>query len=155
MVKIYYKELRLWWSFPGGTSGKEPACRGRRQKTCEFDRRSPGGGHGNPLQYSCLENPMDRKAWRATVQRVAESQTWLKRHCMCAQGPLLGWSLPRMDLTWLKPVNLALDVFGYSGFLNWTLSSEVLHSYLLVYLTSGFLIWWVLCLWLALGDLSL
>ena len=32
--------------------------------------RSPGGGHGNPLQYSCLENPMDRGAWRATVQRV-------------------------------------------------------------------------------------
>ena len=32
--------------------------------------RSPGEGHGNPLQYSCLENPMDRGAWRATVQRV-------------------------------------------------------------------------------------
>ena len=37
--------------------------------------RSPGGGHGNPLQYSCLENPTDRRAWRATVQRVAESDT--------------------------------------------------------------------------------
>ena len=35
--------------------------------------RSPGGGHGNPLQYSCLENPMDRGAWRATVHRVAKS----------------------------------------------------------------------------------
>ena len=35
--------------------------------------RSPGGGHGNLLQYSCLENPMDRGAWRATVHRVAES----------------------------------------------------------------------------------
>ena len=34
--------------------------------------RSPGGGHGNPLQYSCLENPMDRGAWRATVPGVAE-----------------------------------------------------------------------------------
>ena len=32
--------------------------------------RSPGGGHGNPLQHSCLENPMDRGAWRATVHRV-------------------------------------------------------------------------------------
>ena len=38
-------------------------------------RRSPGGGHGNPLQYSCLENPMDRGAWRAIVHRVAESDT--------------------------------------------------------------------------------
>ena len=40
--------------------------------------KSPGGGHGNPLQYSCLENPMDREAWWATVQRVLKSQTQLK-----------------------------------------------------------------------------
>ena len=38
-------------------------------------RRSPGGGNGNPLQYSCLENPMDRGAWPATAQGVAESDT--------------------------------------------------------------------------------
>ena len=37
--------------------------------------RFPGGGHGNPLQYSCLENPMDKEAWRAMVHRVAESDT--------------------------------------------------------------------------------
>ena len=37
--------------------------------------RSPGGEHGNPLQYSCLENPVDREAWHATVNRVAESDT--------------------------------------------------------------------------------
>ena len=41
--------------------------------------RSSGGGHGNPLQYSCLENPMDRGAWRATVHGVATSQTRLKQ----------------------------------------------------------------------------
>ena len=40
--------------------------------------RSPGGGHGNPLQYSCLENPMDRGAWWVTVHRVAQSQIRLK-----------------------------------------------------------------------------
>ena len=40
--------------------------------------RSPGGGHGNPLQYPCLENPMDRGAWQAMVHRVAKSRTWLK-----------------------------------------------------------------------------
>ena len=39
--------------------------------------RSPGGGNGNPLQYSCLENPMDRAAWRATVHGVVRSQTRL------------------------------------------------------------------------------
>ena len=37
--------------------------------------RSPGGGNGNPLQYSCLENPMDRGAWWAAVHKVAESET--------------------------------------------------------------------------------
>ena len=40
--------------------------------------RSPGGEHGNPLQYSCLENPVDRGAWRATVHRVAQNLTRLK-----------------------------------------------------------------------------
>ena len=40
--------------------------------------RSPGGGRGNPFQYSCLEKPMDRGAWQATVTRVAKSQTQLK-----------------------------------------------------------------------------
>ena len=41
--------------------------------------RSPGGGHGNPLHYSCLENPMDRGAWQAAVHRVAKSWTCLKQ----------------------------------------------------------------------------
>ena len=40
--------------------------------------RSPGGGYSNPFQYSCQENPMDRGAWQATVQRVAKSWTQLK-----------------------------------------------------------------------------
>ena len=40
--------------------------------------RSPGEGNGNPFQYSCLENPMDRGAWRATVNGVTHSQTQLK-----------------------------------------------------------------------------
>ena len=41
--------------------------------------RSLGGGHGNPFQYCCLENPMDRGAWWSTVHRVMKSQSWLKR----------------------------------------------------------------------------
>ena len=41
--------------------------------------KSPGGGHGNPLQCSCLENPMNRGAWRVTVQRVAKTRTGLKQ----------------------------------------------------------------------------
>ena len=42
--------------------------------------RSPGGEHGNPLQYSCLENPMDRGAWQVTLQGVAKSQTQLSTY---------------------------------------------------------------------------
>ena len=45
--------------------------------------RSSGGGNGNPLQCSCLENPMDRGAWRAAVHGVAENQTWLKQLGTC------------------------------------------------------------------------
>ena len=65
--------------FPGGTSGKEPTCRCRKNKRLEFDpwvRKIPWRrGHGNPLQYSCLENTMDRGTWQAIVHGVAESQT--------------------------------------------------------------------------------
>ena len=65
--------------FPGGARGKEPTYQRRR---CEGLvpglGRLPGGGNGYPLQYSCLENPMDRAAWQATVHSVAKSQTRLK-----------------------------------------------------------------------------
>ena len=47
--------------------------------------RSPGGGHSNPLQYSCLENPMDRGTWWAIVQRVTKSWTRLKQLSTYAQ----------------------------------------------------------------------
>ena len=49
--------------FPAGASGKEPTCqcRGKRRRFNPFP--TPGGGHGNPIQYSCLENPMDKEAW--------------------------------------------------------------------------------------------
>ena len=49
------------------------------QKTIPGSGRSPGGEYGNPLQYSCLENPMDRGTWQATVHRAAKSWTQLKR----------------------------------------------------------------------------
>ena len=71
--------------FPGGTSSKEPTCQCRREKRRGFNpwvRKSPGQGHGNPLQYSCLENPMDRGAWWATVHGVTKSWTQLKPHGM-------------------------------------------------------------------------
>ena len=47
--------------------------------------KCPGGGHGNPLQYSCLDNPMNRGAWWATVHGVAKSQAQLSRHTCIKQ----------------------------------------------------------------------
>ena len=54
---------------------KESACQCRRQGSIPVWGRSPGEGNGNPLQYSCLENPMNREAWWATVHGIAKSQT--------------------------------------------------------------------------------
>ena len=56
-----------WW-----LSGKEPACQSGNLDLIPGSGRSPGEGHGNPLQYSCLGNPMDRGIWRATVYRVTK-----------------------------------------------------------------------------------
>ena len=53
--------------------------------------RSLGGGHGNPLQYSCLENPMDGGTWQAIVHRVSKSQTQLKR--LSTQHTTINWNL--------------------------------------------------------------
>ena len=66
--------------FPGGTVGKEAASSGdiREMGLISGLGRSPRGGHGNPLQYSCLENPVDRGAWRAAVHGVTGSHTPLK-----------------------------------------------------------------------------
>ena len=69
---------RSTWGFPGGASGKEHSCQWRKQNRCEFHPWLEDRGHDNPLQYSCLENPMDRGAWWATVHGITKSQTWLK-----------------------------------------------------------------------------
>ena len=58
--------------FPGGSDGKESACNVGELGLITGLRRSLEGGHSNPLQYSCLENPMDRGAWRAVVHGVTK-----------------------------------------------------------------------------------
>ena len=59
----------------GGSDGKESACCAGDLGSVPVMGRSPGEGHGNPLQYSCLENPMDRGTWWAIVHEVAKSWT--------------------------------------------------------------------------------
>ena len=81
LVKEFQKKSACT-CFPGGASGKAPTCQRRRHRTVGSIPglgRSPGGGHGNPLQYCCLENLMDREAWWATDHGVAKSRTWLKQ----------------------------------------------------------------------------
>ena len=79
--KIVVKQVKVIWvhlkrkGFPGGSDGIESACSTGDQGSIPGSGRSPGGGHGSPLQYSCLENPMDRGTWWATVHGVSQSQT--------------------------------------------------------------------------------
>jgi len=81
-----------WW-----LSGKDSTCNAEDvgdMGSIPGSGRSPGGGHGNPLQDSCLENPMDAGSWRATVHRVAKSGTRLKRlsmHTYSQQAVKLGF----------------------------------------------------------------
>ena len=66
-----------WW-----LSGKESSCKAREAGDTDSipgSGISPGGGHGNPLQYSCLENTMDRGVWQVTVYRVEKNGTQLKQ----------------------------------------------------------------------------
>ena len=61
--------------FPGSSVVKNPPANGRNEALIPWLGRSPGEGNGYPLQYSSLENPMDREAWWAIVHRSANSQT--------------------------------------------------------------------------------
>ena len=63
----------VFLGFPGGSDGKESTCNVGDLGWIPGLGRSPGGGHGNPLQYSCLENPTGRGAWRATAHGVRKS----------------------------------------------------------------------------------
>ena len=78
--------FKLWctsmWAFQVALVAKNPPANAgdiRDADSIPGSGKSPGGGHGNPLQYSCLENPMDRGTWQATVHRVEKSQTRLKQ----------------------------------------------------------------------------
>ena len=78
--------------FPGGSVGKESTCNEGDLGSILGLGRSPGGGHGNPLEYSCPENPMDRGTWWAAVHRVAKSQNM---PCNCSDSIfILAFSLP-------------------------------------------------------------
>ena len=82
-------DVKYCWCFPGGSDGKLSAGNAGALGLTPGLGRIPGGGHGNPLQYSCLEKPLVRGAWQHAVHRVTQSQTRLKQlsmhACLAAQ----------------------------------------------------------------------
>ena len=74
---LFYVQLWHTQDFPGGSDSKASASNARDPGSIPGSGRAPGEGNGNPLQYSCLENPMDRGAWWASVHRVGKSQIQL------------------------------------------------------------------------------
>ena len=65
--------IYVYMDFPGGSDGRESTCNAEDPDLIPRSESSPGEGNGNPLQYCCLENPMDRGAWWPTVHGVAKS----------------------------------------------------------------------------------
>ena len=101
--------------FPGGSDGKESAYNAGDSGSIPGLGRSPGEGNGNPLQYSCLENPTHRGAWQATVHGVTKNQTQLSNehtqsdftaesHLNGRQAALVHWKLKRQWLSYYKAV---------------------------------------------------
>ena len=93
------RPVALRTGFPGGARGKEPARHETRGFVPWVGKISPGGGNGNPLQCSCLENPTDRGAWWATVHGLLKSQT--RRKELSPHAGMLDLS----SLTWDQTCN--------------------------------------------------
>ena len=73
-----------WLGFPSGSVVKNPPANAGDLGSIPGPGRSPGGGNGHPLQYSCLENSMDRGAWQATAHWVAKDRTQLNSNSSMA-----------------------------------------------------------------------
>ena len=91
--------------FPGSSDGNESVCNAGDPGSISGSRKSSGEGTGNPLQYSCLENPRDRGAWKAVVHGVSEGRTRLSNFTftfhfhalekeMATHSSVLAWRIP-------------------------------------------------------------
>ena len=115
--------------FPNSSEGKNsPASAGavRNMESILGSRRFPGGGNGNPLQCSCWDNPMDRDAWRAIVNGVTKSKTWLSdwafMHTPCHFNGMLTGVRANILLIFLSQVSCWLDQNDVKKiFFNWSI----------------------------------
>ena len=99
LVKHYVSQCVV----PNGSAGKESTCKAGDTGDVGLisgSERSPGGGNGNPPQYSCLKNPMDREAWWAAVQRVAKSPIRLSSSVETAGINFFGCKFPTLNCTY-------------------------------------------------------
>ena len=98
--------------FPGGSGVKNPPANAGDTGSIPGLGRSPGGGNVNPLQYSCLGNPKDSRAWRATVHGVAKSRIQLSTHAHTFPSPLPPF--PSLFLFSSLPLPASLYVYHLS-----------------------------------------
>ena len=100
-LRINFDLICYIYMIPGGSDGKASAYNVRDPSLIPGSGRSPGEGNGNPFQYSCLENPTDRRVWSAIVHGVTKSQTWLK---------------------WLSTADILTEIISFDNFLSFFLS---------------------------------
>ena len=98
---------------PGDSDSKESACNEGDLGSVPGLGRSRGEGHGNPLQYSCLENPMNRRAWWATVPGVTKSQTRLSDRTELIVG--FGFFFPFFSFFFFSYVVVVVYVISISN----------------------------------------
>ena len=79
IILITFQKRGEGGHFPGVSVVKNSPANTGDMHSIPGSERSPGGGNGNPLQYFCLENPMDRGAWWATIHKVTKNRTWLSK----------------------------------------------------------------------------
>ena len=149
-TREYLQQIITFLRLPSWLSGKESAHQCRRYKRRGFNPWvgiSPGEGNGNPLQYSCLKNPMDRVAWWAIVYRVTKSWTWLSVHTQIVFFFTLTFSSP--PLCSIKKNSIQIWAVWFFGtlfhHLLGLLASPIMFPFLII--TTCLSIYWSVMHW--------
>ena len=118
--------------FPGGSEGKESACNVGDPGSIPALGRSPGEENGNPLQYTCLENSMNRGAWQATVHGVAKSRTWLSDFTFPEIKNLASLPFPGVHASFHVKSGTALfqPVFSFLSLPSWCWSHSLCSTFI-------------------------